>query len=337
MTGNETGGSAIDIRFLAPADLAEVVAIDARLGARGPRRAYFERRLDAALRDPKRHVQFAAVSGGALAGYVLARRLAGEFGRAEPALRLEVIGVHPERRGAGIGRRLLEHLAAHGARHGVGTIRTQASWRDHGMLRFLDGAGFALGANLVIDAPVSSDAFEPPEADDEGAGETSREVDYGVQSANDYEALARDRTEVRTLRADDLDDVVRIDRRITGQDRHAYLAPLADEALGDAGVRVSLVARRDGATVGFVMAKTDFGDFGRTEPVAVVDTIGVDPGWAHAGIGHALLSQLMLNLRALRVERVETVVARQDFALLGFLYSLGFAPSQRLSFVREGG
>ena len=70
-------------------------------------------------------------------------------------------------------------------------------------------------------------------------------------------------------------------------------------------------------------------------PVAVIDTIGVDSGYSHRGVGHALLSQLFVNLGALRIERVETVVAPRDLALLGFLYDVGFAPSQRLPFVRR--
>ena len=75
------------------------------------------------------------------------------------------------------------------------------------------------------------------------------------------------------------------------------------------------------------MASADYGDFGRAEPVAVIDTIGVDPGFSHAGIGRALLSQLFMNLDALRVERVESVVAKEHFELLGFLYRAGFGPS----------
>jgi ribosomal protein S18 acetylase RimI-like enzyme len=83
------------------------------------------------------------------------------------------------------------------------------------------------------------------------------------------------------------------------------------------------------------MARVDLGDYGRAESVAVIDTIGVDPGYGHHGIGHALVSQLFVNLGALCIERVETVVAPRDFGLLGFLYDVGFAPSQRLLFVRS--
>ena len=86
---------------------------------------------------------------------------------------------------------------------------------------------------------------------------------------------------------------------------------------------------------GYVMARADLGDFGRTEPVAVIDTLGVAPEYAHHGVGHALLQQLFLNLGALRIERVETVVDRMAFDLLGFFYDVGFAPGQRLAFVKN--
>ena len=86
---------AATMRPLAPADLDAVVAIDAVLVGR-TRRAYFERRLNAALRQPKLHLQFAAESDGRLAGYALGRVLEGEFGRTQPGLRLEVISVARE-------------------------------------------------------------------------------------------------------------------------------------------------------------------------------------------------------------------------------------------------
>jgi len=38
---------------------------------------------------------------------------------------------------------------------------------------------------------------------------------------------------------------------------------------------------------------------------------------------------------ALQVQRVETVAARDNLDLLGFFYKAGFAPSQRLAFVKR--
>ena len=139
------------------------------------------------------------------------------------------------------------------------------------------------------------------------------------------------------MSASDLTEIVRIDRALTGRDRSAYIGRKLTEAMTESGVRVSLAARLDGAIVGFVMARADLGDFGRTDPTAVLDTIGVDPEYEHQGVGHALLSQLFLNLGALRIERVETVVAPRDLGLLGFLYDVGFGPSQRIPFVKASG
>jgi len=323
-----------EVRPLKGEDLDAVVAIDAASEGR-TRRAYFERRLDAALREPKLHAQFAAVDDKGLVGYVLARVLEGEFGRSTPGLRLEVIGVRADAKGRGVGASLFDALCDYGRRHGMADIRTQCPWNDHRMVRWIDAMGFTLAPNHVVDCAVAGGEYRPARDDPRAAPDASHETDYGAAAANDFEHLARDTADVRGMEDRDLADIVRIDRRLTGRDRSDYMRHKLSEALHGSAIRVSLTARLDETIVGFVMARADLGDFGRTEPVAVIDTIGVDPGYAHHGVGHALLSQLFVNLGALRIERVETVVAPRDFGLLGFLYEIGFMPSQRLAFVRR--
>ncbi len=327
---------AFKVRPLAAQDLDAVVAIDAALSGR-TRRAYFERRLAAALRAPQLHAQSAVDEGGALAGYVLGRALEGEFGSVASALRLEVIGVRPAAQGCGIGA-LLERSIGDESRHrGLKEMRTVASWRDAAMLRFLDAAGYELGRNHVIDcaireATLGSSREEPVSIEERPADRN----DYG-RKASDFEALARDTAEVRSVARSDLEDIARIDRRLMGQDRSAYITRKLEEALTESAIRISLVARKDGAAAGFLMASADYGDFGRAEPVAVIDTIGVDPGFAGQGVGRALLSQLFINLGALGIERVETVVAKEHLELLAFFYRAGFGPSERLAFVKRLG
>lgn len=332
-----SGTATIELRRLASGDFEDAVAIDAAILGRR-RRAYFERRLYAAMKAPEDNVQFAATQDGELAGYVLGSRMLGEFGRAEPALRLEAIGVSPGQQGRGIGMQLLGELEAWGLKHGIREIRTSSDWRNHLMLRFFDRAGFELGRNHVIDCAVHGGQILEGEAGRilaPGHQRATAELDYGAPTANDFESLARDRSDVRSLAFGDLADIVRIDRRITGRDRAGYITQLVNEAMHDSAIRVSLAAHRDGSVAGFIMSKVDIGDFGRMEPVAVIDTIGVDPGFAAAGIGTALLSQLFVNLEALHVERVETVVSRENFELLGFFYRAGFGPSRRLAFVKR--
>lgn len=163
------------------------------------------------------------------------------------------------------------------------------------------------------------------------------EIDYGKPAVPDFGPLARDRIPVRAMKQGDLAALIAIDRRITGRDRSDYFERKLEEALHESDVRVSLVAEQGGAVVGFIMALVDFGEFGRFEPTAVMDTIGVDPDWHDRGVGRALLSQLLVNLGTLRVERICTEIAWRDRDLLGFLDHCGFLPAQQLCFERPVG
>ena len=326
----------LKIRQLARTDLDQVVALDAAITGR-TRRAYFERRLAAALRQPELHAQFAAEEAGAtLSGYALARVLEGEFGRTRQGLRLEMISVAPGAQSRGIGRALHAALETEAVKRGIAEFRTSVAWRDHMMLRFLAGLDYLLAPVLVLNCEVHASPMGAGEgaAESPSRDKTGDPNDWSAPAANDFEQAARDTADIHLLKASDFEDVVRIDRHITGRDRRAYMQHALDEALRESGVRISLAARKGGITAGFIMARADLGDFGRIEPAAVIDTVGVAPEYEHHGIGHALLSQLFLNLAALRIERVETAVAAANLPLLGFFYGAGFAPAQRLAFVK---
>ena len=212
-------------RPLARNDLDAVVAIDARLEGR-TRRAYFERRLAYALREPSLHLQYAIDDDEGLAGYLLGRIADGDFGRAAPAVRLETIGVRPDAKGRNVGGRLLDALVAKAGKRGIRELRTTARWNDHSMLRWLDEHGFTLAPNHVverlIDASASEAAVDGPVVLAEGRG-PGREIDYGAPEGNDYERLARDSCEIRAMTPDDLQEVARIDRAITGRERTGFV------------------------------------------------------------------------------------------------------------------
>jgi predicted N-acetyltransferase YhbS len=340
-TRTQRQSAGISLRRTKAQDMESVVAVDAAIVGH-PRHLYFQRRLKAALDQTERHVQFSAEQGGKFVGFIKARKQQGEFGRAEPALLLEAIAVAPGEQGRGIGSALLARLESEAKRLGAPAIRTTASWRDHAIMQFFDGAGFELSRTMVLDCAVRHNRVEAHDGDKTLApahvtGFSATEVNYGAAAANDFEALAGDNLDVRAFKAGDIDDIIRIDQRVAGRKREAYIRELVDEAMSDSAVRVSLVARVDGIAAGFVMARADFGDYGRVDQVAVLDTIGVDPDYAHRGVGHALLSQLFANLQALGVERVETAVARENFGLLGFFYDVSFEQSQRLSLDKRVG
>ena len=160
------------------------------------------------------------------------------------------------------------------------------------------------------------------------------EVDYGRPPAPDYGPLARDRIPIRTIRDQDLAAMIAIDREITGRERAAYLSAKFSETLEQSDLRVSLVAELDGRVAGFVTARVSLGEFGRADPSAELDTLGVSPEYRSRGVGRALVSQLLVNLASLRVERVLTEVDWNDHDLLAFFGHCGFAPSRTLAFDR---
>lgn len=296
----------VEVRALTRDDFEAVLALDhATSGAL--RRTYFDRRLAAALRQPRRHLQFAALEGGKLVGLLLARVAGGEFGRPGVVVVLETVGVDPAAQRRGVGARLLASLERLARERGAVEVATQAEWRDERMLGFLARTGFALAPRQLLERAVDRLPFLDEE------GETRAHV-------------------VRALRAEDLDALRRIDRSLTSQDRAEYLQRQLDEVLHESALELSLVVEADRHVVGFVMARIDAGDFGRTARVASLDTIGVMTGFERKGLARGLVAQLVNNLLALRVERLETEVACSDFGLLGFLHRCGFAPSQRLAF-----
>jgi predicted N-acetyltransferase YhbS len=148
-------------------------------------------------------------------------------------------------------------------------------------------------------------------------------------------SLPTDAVTVRELREGDLAAIVKIDRASTGRPRREYYESKLKAAVADKKLRTSLVAELDGHVVGFLLAHVFYGEFGHTEAVAVIDSVGVDPAFRGKHVGQALLRQLLMNLQGLRVERVETMVDWTQLDLLSFLMKSGFQPAPRLCLARN--
>jgi ribosomal protein S18 acetylase RimI-like enzyme len=296
------------LRALQPDDVEAVVKVDRARSGRA-RTEYYGRRFRTLADDPA-IVGVAAERGGTLAGFALARVLDGEFGGAAPAGVLDAVGVLPEAERQGIATALLGGVERALAARGVRELRTQAGWTEHGMAAFIAASGFGLAPRVVLERTLE------------------RPVDDGSE---------REEVPVRSMTERDLPAIIRLDRKVTGRDRTTYLARKAAEVLGGSSIRLSLVAELKGDFAGFLMARADFGAFGRPEPTAVLDTIGVDPALTRQGVGRALLEQLLRNVSSLRSERVVTEVAWNDLPLLGFLDRTGFAHAQRLAFDKRIG
>jgi GNAT superfamily N-acetyltransferase len=142
---------------------------------------------------------------------------------------------------------------------------------------------------------------------------------------------------VRTLELADVARLTRMDQTITGRNRSTWYQGKVKRALEESDVRISLGAELDGGLVGAVLGSLQYGEFGQPEPIAILDTILVDPGYAGRGVGSVLVEHLVRNLRALGIERLRTEVAWDEHDLARFLGRRGFSPAARIVLERRLG
>lgn len=140
---------------------------------------------------------------------------------------------------------------------------------------------------------------------------------------------------VRLMRATDVDAVVQIDAAKKGRPRPRYFELMLDRALSRAGLQVSLVAEVDGHIAGYLIGSLYYGEYGITEPTASIDAIGVDPAMRRQHVARAMFQQLRRNVGAIGATAIRTEVDWNDFDLLAFFSSEGFAPAPRICLERK--
>ena len=328
MTNTRPDTSAFQTQPLGEDDLEAVIAID-QASSGQTRRSFFERRLAAALMRPRDYVYVGLHRDGRLTGFAMARLIDGDFGEPGARAALDAIGVETGTQNHGAGHCLLDAVKSILVHKGAVALETQVDWSDRALLGFLGNAGFDLAPRMVLIRPTTALS---PTIDAEVTSESDPiEPDFSDPGGDEAHALARDRERIRSMNTEDLTPIIRIDRKLSGQDRRSYFTHIQREIEVGAGVRLSLVAERDGFVAGFIMARVDYGEFGRTVPVAVMDGLGIDPGYQGQGIGRALLDQLISNLAMLRVERLRTEAAWNATPLIAFFSMSGFTPSQSIA------
>jgi len=138
-----------------------------------------------------------------------------------------------------------------------------------------------------------------------------------------------DRIIVRNLRPEDLEQVIAVDAKNSGNRREEYFKVKLAQNLSETGVKISLASEVESCFAGFLLARVYYGEFGAPEPVAVLDTFSVHPEFRRQGIGTALLDQLCKNLTGLGVRSLHTEVSWDDPSLLAFFHRQGFHPAAR--------
>ena len=135
---------------------------------------------------------------------------------------------------------------------------------------------------------------------------------------------------IRLMKHDDFDAVVRIDERLSRVSRSEYYEQKF-ERLFESGeyLPTSLVAlNTDGTVVGFIMGELYIGEFGISREGASVDTVGVDPDFQRLGIGELLMKEFVDHLGQLGVQKINTLVDKNDTQMMRYFDANQFHPSK---------
>ena len=142
---------------------------------------------------------------------------------------------------------------------------------------------------------------------------------------------------IRLMKADDFDAVVGIDEKVLKASRPEYYEMKFEKLLNSKDyLPTSLVAEgEDGTLAGFIMGELYMGEYGIFQEEATLDTIGVDPDYQHMGIGEQLMNEFLDHLRALGVQKINTLVDWYDSKLINFFSANQFSPSKTINLDRS--
>jgi len=134
---------------------------------------------------------------------------------------------------------------------------------------------------------------------------------------------------VRNIAADDLEQAIALDSRITGQSRRGFYRKRFAAMQDSPKSFLWLVAIVDDRLAGFVSAHLLEGEYGGIAPSAVIDAVGVLPELRGQGIAHALMEALEIQLKARHMVEIDTEVGWNQHELVQFFAASGFqlAPS----------
>ncbi len=151
-----------EIRLIDAEDLEAVLAID-RAHTKSSRRRFFEKRFAQAAAHPADFVQIGFARGGSLRGFAIAHLLRGQFGRDDAVAVLDALAVEYDSQSHGMGQLLISQLLEILRQKGVRKVHSQASWKNHDLLRFFDRSSFALSSRIVLERSVAEPLIEPME------------------------------------------------------------------------------------------------------------------------------------------------------------------------------
>lgn len=127
---------------------------------------------------------------------------------------------------------------------------------------------------------------------------------------------------IRPMDPEDINNILEVDRKISGMDRAVTYRDLVRKGLGGE-VDMSFVAEVNNQLVGFILAYLTYVREELSE-ACVIQIFGVDPVYQKQGIATKLIQALMEKCGAKKIKLVRVMLAERDGDLQGFFKRLGF-------------
>jgi flavin-dependent dehydrogenase/ribosomal protein S18 acetylase RimI-like enzyme len=140
---------------------------------------------------------------------------------------------------------------------------------------------------------------------------------------------------VRNMTVRDIDEVLRIDEKITGHPHAAYYETKAASYISR-GPDYCLVAEHRSRVVGFVMGDVRGWEFA-AELSGWLEVIGVDPDYHGQGVSRALMNELSARFKKARVKVINTMVNWNDGDLIDYFSANGFERGEYVNLVKRFG
>ena len=137
---------------------------------------------------------------------------------------------------------------------------------------------------------------------------------------------------VRPIRDEDIEEIIRIDKRLTGEEKSGHwrgrlriYTTQAPDIVEQLSPDLCQVAEVDGRVAGFIVGDVQSWQFGIPRCGRIV-AIGIHPDHARHGVGTKLLEALVGYFDKLELPRVQCLVKPGD-PLEGFFHSARFEPT----------
>ena len=141
--------------------------------------------------------------------------------------------------------------------------------------------------------------------------------------------------DIRFAVPEDLDAVVALDELHTGLAKPEYWRDIFGRYVEPSRPkRLFLVAEQPGRTIGFIVGEVRAWEFG-SPPCGWVFAINVEPEFREHGVATALMDEICRRFKDAGVDRVRTMLSRDDALNLAFFRSQGMTAGSYIQLEKE--